>query len=88
MIYRVLLLVVGVELIGTLVTHYLGAILPLAFIIARTLLNPDLRPVDILLSVSAFVVVLMARRFFLPLPSAEANEERGGKPDRFRQGGE
>jgi hypothetical protein len=89
MIYRVLILVIGVELICTLVTHDLGAVLELlAFVIARKLLKPDLTALDILLSVSAFVVLLIARRFFLRLPSNEANEEGGGKPETARQGGE
>ena len=89
MIYRVLILVIGVELIRTLVTHDLGAVLELlAFVIARKLLKPDLTALDILLSVSAFVVLLIARRFFLRLPSNEAHEEGGGKPETARQGGE
>ena len=89
MIYRVLLLVIGVEVIRTLVTHDLGAVLELlAFVIARKLLKPDLTALDILLSVSAFAVLLIARRFFLRLPSTEANEGGGCKPERARQGGE
>ena len=86
LIYIVLMLVIGVELIRTLVTHDLGAVLELlAFVIARKLLKPDLTALDILLSVSAFVVLLIARRFFLRLPSNEANEESGGKPETARQ---
>ena len=89
LIYRVLLLVIGVELIRTLVTHNLGAVLELlAFVIARKLLKPDLSAVDILLSVSAFAILLVARRFFLRLPSDEADEGGGGKPERAPQGGE
>ena len=89
MIYRVLILVIGVELIRTLVTHDLGAVLELlAFVIARKLLKPDLTALDILLSVSAFAVLLIARRFFLRLPSNEANDGGGGKPERAHQGGE
>jgi len=89
LIYRVLLLVIGVELIRTLVTHDLAAILELlAFVIARKLLKPDLSAFDILLSVSAFVILLGARRFFLRLPSDEADEGGGGKPEKARQGWE
>jgi hypothetical protein len=89
MIYRVLLLVIGVELIRTLVTHDLGAVLELlAFVIARKLLKPDLTALDILLSVSAFVLLLIARRFFLRLPSNDAHEGEGDKPERARHGGE
>ena len=89
LIYRVLLLVIGVELIRTLVTHNLGAVLELlAFVIARKLLKPDLSALDILLSVSAFAILLGTRRYFLQLPPDEADERGGGKPERARQGGE
>lgn len=89
MIYRVLILVIGVELIRTLVTHDLAAVLELlAFVIARKLLKPDLTALDILLSVSAFVLLLIARRFFLRLPSTGATEGRGAKAESARQGGE
>ena len=79
LIYRVLLLVIGVELVRTLVTHDLRAVLELlAFVIARKLLKPDLSTLDILLSVAAFVGLLAARRFFVPpLPGEEGEEGRG-----------
>lgn len=68
LIYRILMLVIGVELIRTLVTHDLRAILELlAFVIARKMLKPDLPALDILLGVGAFVGLLAARRFFLDL---------------------
>jgi hypothetical protein len=83
-----LIVVIGVELIRTLVTHDLGAVLELlAFVIARKLLKPDLSALDIFLSVSAFVVLLVARRFFLRLPPYEANEESVGNPERAGKGG-
>ena len=67
LIYRILLIVIGVELIRTLVTHDLMAILELiAFVIARKMLKPDLTSLDILVAAVAFAVVLAARRFFLP----------------------
>ena len=75
LIYRVLLLVIGVELVRTLVTHDLRAVLELlAFVIARKLLKPDLSTLDILLSVAAFVGLLAARRFFVPPLSGEEGE--------------
>ena len=87
LIYRVLILVIGIELIRTLVTHDLGAVLELlAFVIARKLLKPDLTALDILLSVFAFVVLLFARRFFLWLPSNKLNERGAGETGRARQG--
>jgi hypothetical protein len=73
LIYRVLLLVIGIELVRTLVTHELRAILELlAFVVARKMLKPDLAFLDILLSVLAFVALLAANRFLLPtsLPPA------------------
>ena len=67
LIYRTLLLVIGVELIRTLLTHDLFAILELfAFVVARKMLKPELPTLDILLGVAAFVVFLAARRFLLP----------------------
>jgi uncharacterized membrane protein (DUF373 family) len=70
LIDRVLLLLIGVELIRTLVRHDLGAVTELlAFVVAREMLKPDLSLLDALLGVSAFAVLLAARRFFLRLPS-------------------
>jgi hypothetical protein len=71
LIYRVLLLVISVELIRTLVTHDLMAVLELlAFVVARKMLKPELATIDILLGVGAFVGLLAARRFLLlPLTS-------------------
>ena len=81
MIYRVLILVIGVELIRTLVTHDLSAVLELvAFVIARKLLKPDLTALDILLSVTAFVALLAARHYLLRPLSHAAGEEGGTKP--------
>ena len=49
LIYRVLLLVIGVELIRTLLTHDLMAILELlAFVVARKMLKPELATLDFL----------------------------------------
>jgi hypothetical protein len=76
LIYRVLLLVIAVELARTLVTHDLRALLELlAFVIARKMLKPDLADLDILLSVLAFVALLAANRFWLsPSLPAEGKE--------------
>src|SRR5262245_12746195 len=71
LIYRVLLLVVGVELVRTLVTHELRAILELlAFVVARKMLKPDL-------SVLAFVALLAANRFWLPTSLPPESKEPG-----------
>ena len=78
LIYRILLVVIGVELIRTLVTHDLAAILELlAFVVARKLLKPDLTALDILLGAGAFVGLLAARRFLLPLLAHEPERQSG-----------
>jgi hypothetical protein len=66
LIYRVLLLVIGLELARTLVTHDLMAVLELlAFVIARKMLKPDLEALDIVLGVVGFVALLAARRYLM-----------------------
>jgi hypothetical protein len=75
LIYRVLLLVIGLELVRMLVVHDLQAVLELlAFVIARKMLKPDLVATDILLGVAAFVALLWARRFVI-LPKPKPGEE-------------
>jgi hypothetical protein len=69
LIYRVLLLVIALELVRTLVTHDLRAILELlAFVVARKMLKPDLNVLDILLCVLAFVALLAANYWWLSKP--------------------
>jgi hypothetical protein len=66
LIYRILLLVIGLELARTLVTHDLMAVLELlAFVIARKMLKPDLEALDIVLGVTGFVALLAARRYLM-----------------------
>lgn len=65
-IYRVLLLIIGLELARMLVTHSISAVLELlSFVIARKMLKPDLSSLDIFLSVLAFVALTAARHFFI-----------------------
>jgi hypothetical protein len=79
LIYRVLLLVIGVELARTLVTHELKAILELlAFVIARKMMKPDLGVLDIVLSVLAFVALLAANHYWLP-PAPQSREPGDAK---------
>jgi len=81
LVYRVLLVVIGVELARTLVTHDLRAILELlAFVIARKMLKPDLGVLDILWSVLAFVALLGAAYYWHPAPLPADGEETGGTP--------
>lgn len=75
LIYRTLLAVIGVELIRTLVTHDLMAVLELlAFVVARKMLKPDLSTLDILLGVGSFVGLLAARWFFFPPPAGDSKQ--------------
>jgi hypothetical protein len=78
LIYRVLLLVIAVELIRTLVTHELRAILELlAFVVARKMLKPDLTVLDILFSVLAFVALIAANHYWLSTSGRPEREEPG-----------
>lgn len=66
LIYRVLLIVIGIELIKMLITHSLEAVLELmAFVIARKMLKPDLDSIDLAVSVVAFIALLAARHYIL-----------------------
>ena len=66
LISRLLLLVIGLELVRMLVTRNLTVVLELlAFIISRKILNPDLAILDVVLGIFAFVVLLAARRFLI-----------------------
>lgn len=92
LIYRVLLLVIGLELVRMLITHSLGAVLELlAFVIARKMLKPDLTAVDIILSVVAFVVLLAGRKHLMSRTCYEPDEigrdaaEEGGLPGPARR---
>ena len=78
LIYRVLLLVIAIELIRTLVTHELRAILDLlAFVVARKMLKPDLTVLDILFSVLAFVALIAANHYWLSTSVTPESEEPG-----------
>ncbi|MGM0599906.1 MAG: hypothetical protein ACQETH_08845 [Candidatus Rifleibacteriota bacterium] len=69
-INRILLLVICLELIRTLLTHDLEAVLELlAFVVARKTMVPNLTVIDILLSVIAFVLLILARKYCIPTDS-------------------
>ena len=75
-IYTVLLAVIAVELIRTLVTHELIAILELiAFVVARKMLNPQISSEEILLCSLAFVSMLLAYKYLLPEPSKKTKKD-------------
>lgn len=85
LIYRVLLLVIGLELVRMLITHSLGAVLELlAFVIARKMLKPDLTAADIILSVLAFVILLAGRKHLMSrscYEPGEIAEEPAARPE-------
>lgn len=63
-IRRSLALVIGLEFVRMLITHKLNVVLELlAFVVARKLLLPNLTALDIVLSIIAFVILMMARHF-------------------------
>lgn len=87
LVYRVLLLVIGLELVRMLVVHDLMAILELlAFVIARKMLKPDIVALDIVLAVSAFVALLAARRYLLAAPASPPHTEDDAGERQFRPG--
>jgi len=61
-IYRVLLLVIGLELARLLITHDLQAVTELiAFVIARKTLKPDVDAQEVLYVVVAFFLLALSR---------------------------
>lgn len=59
-------MVIGIELVRTLLTHSLEAILELlAFVVARKAFKADVEALDIFLCALAFVALLAARHYFL-----------------------
>lgn len=79
-IYRVLLIVIGLELARLLIAHSLLAIPELlAFVIARKLLKPDLTSLDILFGVISFGLILASEHyFFRELRMKSVDDQRGG----------
>lgn len=79
LIYRVLLVTIGLELSRMLVTHSFSAILELlAFVVARKMLKPDITTVDVVLGVISFVALLGAHRYFI-VPFLERNADDKNK---------
>ena len=86
LIYRALLVVIGLELVRMLITHSLAAVLELlAFVIARKMLKPDLTAVDVFLGVAAFIVLLGGRKYLMSPtcydPRETNSEEASGLPE-------
>lgn len=82
LIYRALLLVIGLELVRMLITHSLGAVLELlAFVIARKMLKPDLSALDVALVVAAFVALLAGRKHLLSRSCYQPGEPPEPEPE-------
>lgn len=65
LIDRILLAVIGLELIRMLITHNMDAVLELlAFVIARKMLRPELSSMDIALSVLSFSALFVIYQLF------------------------
>jgi len=61
---RSLALILGLEFVRMLISHKLNVVLELlAFVVARKLLLPGITALDIVLSIIAFVILMMARHF-------------------------
>jgi hypothetical protein len=73
LIYRVLLVTIGLELSRMLITHSFLAILELlAFVVARKMLKPDIETWEVFLGVLAFVAILAAYQYcIVPLMRKE-----------------
>lgn len=82
LINRILLLVICLELIRTLLTHDLEAVLELlAFVVARKTMKPDLTVIDILLCSISFILLMAARKYFTRREEYEIPEiVDSGKP--------
>ena len=82
LIHRVLLVVIGLELVRMLVVHSLSAVLNLlAFVIARKLLKPNIESTDLIMSVAAFVALMAAHRYLLVRHLAPVTGEERAKDD-------
>lgn len=80
LIYRALLIVIGLELVRMLITHSLAAVLELlAFVIARKMLKPDLTSIDIFLGVVAFVALLGGRKYLMSPTCYDPRELNNGE---------
>jgi len=65
-INRALIVVIGLELVRTLVNRNIGAVFELlAFVIARKMLKPDLSSLDIALGAGSFVALMAARHYLM-----------------------
>jgi hypothetical protein len=80
LIGRVLVILIGLEVIRLLLSHDLRAVLELlAFVIARKMLRADVTSVEIALGVFSFVALLGANRYFLEMASRSRVENATGQ---------
>ena len=65
-INRMLVAIIGIEIMRMLLYHSIGSVLELlAFVIARKMLYPDLTSMDLVLNTFAFLLLMAARHFLM-----------------------
>ncbi|MBP9817891.1 hypothetical protein KBC75_04050 [Candidatus Shapirobacteria bacterium] len=75
LIYRVLLITIGLEMAKMLVIHNFLSILELlAFVVARKMLKPDETMVDVVLGVVSFVAILAANKYLIGKTTTSGNK--------------
>jgi len=83
LIYRVLLSLIGLELVRMIITHELSAILELiAAVIARKMLKPDLDAQDIAICALAFVAILGGQWILIRVKNATPEPSTPDAPRR------
>lgn len=64
--YKILHVVIGIELVRMLLSHSIEAVLELlTFVVAYKMLKPDLLMFDVVLGILGFVMLTGARKYFL-----------------------
>ncbi len=65
-INKMLVAIIGIELMRMLLYHSIGSVLELlAFVIARKMLYPDLTSIDLFINTGAFMLLMAARHFLM-----------------------
>jgi len=80
LIYRILLITIGLELARMLVTHHFTSIIELlAFVVARKMLVPNLTSLDVFLGVVSFVIIVITYRYFIRPFEKDTDDDCLGK---------
>lgn len=81
LIYRTLLITIGLELSRMLTTHSFLAILELlAFVVARKMLKPDIETLEVFLGVLAFVAIVVTYKYCI-VPTKEKDMPVSASPN-------